>query len=92
MTLEQIKNKQVDINCVLTDLLDKSYSVLFSIAGSNNSCDEKEQISAPYPDWLLGQISYEQEQTEMLIDKLLLANKRLAENTYAPSEPLCVGR
>lgn len=92
MTLEQIKNKQVNINCVLIDLLDKSDNVLVTIAGSSNNCDEKEQIPIPYPDWLLGQISYEQEQTEILIDKLFSINRRLVENTYAPSEPLCVGR
>lgn len=90
MTLEQIKNKQVNINCTLTDLLERSSGVVVSIAGYQG--DEKEQIPCPCPDFLLGQISYEQEQTEILIEKLMSINRRLVENTYAPSEPLCVGR
>lgn len=90
MTLEQIKNKQVNINCVLSDLLERNFTVVNAIVGYPE--DEKEQITTPYPDFLLGQISFEQERTEILIEKLFHINERLSRNTYATSEVSCVER
>ena len=83
MNLEQIKNRQSGLNERLLKHLQESTMLLDYIAGENN--EKEESIEYPQCSGLLSEISYQQDITERLIDKLYKNQQRMMGLTYSPN-------
>jgi len=83
MTLEQIKNRQEQLNEYLLVVLQQSVNTVDYIAGKE---DIKEEISPEIPtNGLLEQLSYQQDRTERLITHLSNNHNRLSSYTFTPT-------
>lgn len=83
MTLEQIKNRQEQINGLLYTLLQDTAVVVEKIVGVQN--EQKTDDSIVYPtSGLLEEISYSQNITESYISKIATYNRLLCNGTFTP--------
>lgn len=87
MTLEQIKNRQEQINGALYTLLNNTIVVVERIVGAQVTNDEK---SIEYPtSGLLEEINYSQNTTESYIQKLEEYSRLLYNGTFTPVTEGC---
>jgi hypothetical protein len=79
MTLEQIKNRQEQLNEYLSIILKDSVNTV-------GKEDEIYEVSIPIQEsnGLLEQLSYQQDRTELLISQLSNNHNTLSHHTYAP--------
>jgi len=85
MTIEELKDRQEDLNNRLLNLLDEQRTVINKITGSNFSPTENPlETSAG----LIAGISYEQERAKGLISELKELSQKLIEHTYQPTEAI----
>jgi len=82
MTLEQIKNRQEQINGLLYTLLNDTMIVVERIIGGQPK-EDSDGIRET-PSGLLEEITYSQNITESYIQKLALYNQLLCEKTFSP--------
>ena len=88
MTLEQIKNRQGQINESLHSLLQDNTTVIEKIVGVQENLAE-DSIKG-YPTLgLLEEITNLQNFTQVYIEKLMNYNRILCNNTFAPVEVEC---
>ena len=83
MNLEQVKNRQVQINESLHSLLQDNMSVIEKIAGVQENLSE-DSIKGYPTSGLLEEISNLQNFTQVYIEKLMNYNRILCNGTFAP--------
>lgn len=91
MTLEQIKNRQEQLNGLLYTLLNDTVVVVEKIVGEQPK-KENDGIAIP-TSGLLEEIAYSQDTTESYIQIIAEYNRLLYNETFAPTTDLkCVSK
>jgi predicted transcriptional regulator len=82
MNLEQIKNRQEELNKQLEQLTTENGSLIYYIVGLDNVCAEEINIKDHEQDSLLSGIDKQQNITQSLIHQLTGQHRILSEATY----------
>lgn len=88
MNLEQIKNRQGQINESLYSLLQDNMAVIEKIVGAQETLSE-DSIKGYTTSGLLEELSNLQNFTQGYIEKLMNYNRILCNGTFAPTEVDC---
>lgn len=88
MTLEQIKNRQGQINESLHTLLQDNMAVIERIVGVQENLSE-DSIKGYPTSGLLEELSNLQNFTQVYIEKLMNYNRILCNGTFTPTEVDC---
>jgi len=82
MTLEQLKQNQLNLNNSLRNLLDQQRNIVSKITGDYETPTEENPIKAP--SGLIEEIDLLQQTTYNIISELNIASNRLSDYTYEP--------
>jgi hypothetical protein len=85
MTLEQINNRQEQLNARLAECVITSNQVISHITGECSVKDIRKET--PYPSGLLNELSFLQDRNEILIQELGEVLRTLTPRIYSQTEP-----